>query len=301
MELNVVIGNPPYAKGMDIDFVVKSFEKLEKKGLLCMITPGKWQAAANDQIIQSDNSYGDFKRVIRPHIKQIVYYPECSEIFQIRNIDGITYYLADKNKTYEDNCIVVNILRVQKYFNNEEIRNITNDESLNNVGNKLNKILGNIEKFTFNHIDKQKRYYVCTSSMLTGGCGWGYKDRENPCGTYNREGMLYVLGLSVIRDSYKIDKDNNERGCEDIIFTSDSIEECKSFISYIETKLVRFMLLMNVSKLNSIMTNHYWRFVPAVPNGKYDHIFTDKEIYEYFNIPQEFITVIEAVIRARIA
>lgn len=299
MKFDVSIGNPPYARGMDIDFVFKAYELTTNKGLVCMITPGKWQAAEENQIIQSEHSYGTFRRVIVPHISQVVYYMECSELFRIRNIDGITYYIAQKNKTYENNCKVVNTLRNQKYFNNEEVRDITNEQSLNNIGNKLNQLLCDTEKFKFDRTERDRKYYVCTNSMMTGGCGWGYTDRENPCGTYNREGMLHVLGTSIIRDSYNYSRDTSERGCESIAFTSDSKEECESFISYINTKLFRFMVLMNVSKLNSILTDHYFRFAPRVPNNKYDHIFTDNEIYEYFNIPEEYITVIEAVIKER--
>ena len=43
----------------------------------------------------------------------------------------------------------------------------------------------------------------------------------------------------------------------------------------------------------------YWRFVPAPPSGKFDHIYTDAELYEAFNLPQKYIDVIEAVIKER--
>lgn len=300
MKFNVAIGNPPYARGMNIDFVINSFNIVDETGLVCMITPAKWQAAEDTQIIQSENTYGDFKRIVRPYIREVVYYLECSELFKIRNIDGITYYLVDKRKSFENNCKITNKVKHQKYFNNCEIRDITNNQTLNNFGNKMVEILEGTPKFKFDHIDKSKRYQVFTGSQLNGGCGWGYADRENPCGTYDKNGMLYCIGVSVIRDAYDNSNNPEERGAETLTFSSDSMEECDSFISYMNTRLVRFMVLMNVSKLNSVMTNHYFRFVPYVPNGKYDHIFTDAEIYKEFNIPKEYIDVIEAVIKERV-
>ena len=43
----------------------------------------------------------------------------------------------------------------------------------------------------------------------------------------------------------------------------------------------------------------YWRFVPAPPSGKFDHIYTDEELYKAFNLPQKYIDVIETVIKER--
>ena len=46
MKFDVVIGNPPYNKGMDLDFVDLGY-KLSNKYTV-MITPAKWQTAADD-------------------------------------------------------------------------------------------------------------------------------------------------------------------------------------------------------------------------------------------------------------
>lgn len=65
---------------------------------------------------------------------------------------------------------------------------------------------------------------------------------------------------------------------------------------------------MNVSTYANLMENHYFRFVPSpmvldeqgnrVP-GKFDHIYTDEELYKTWNLPQKYIDVIEAVIKER--
>lgn len=52
-------------------------------------------------------------------------------------------------------------------------------------------------------------------------------------------------------------------------------------------------------KLTGMLTNHVFRFVPAPPTGKFDHIYTDKELYKDFNLPQKYIDVIEAVVKER--
>lgn len=73
----------------------------------------------------------------------------------------------------------------------------------------------------------------------------------------------------------------------------------KSFVSWIYSKFTRFFLVPNISKLNNIQTNHCFRFVPAPPTGKFDHIYTDEELYEAFDLPQKYRDVIESVIKER--
>ena len=66
-------------------------------------------------------SYGQFRKKLVPHMREVVFYPDCSDIFRIGQIDGITYYILNKNEVY-DKCKVVNKSRLQKYFNSVETR-----------------------------------------------------------------------------------------------------------------------------------------------------------------------------------
>lgn len=97
-------------------------------------------------------------------------------------------------------------------------------------------------------------------------------------------------------DNSKGQRYDGEAKC---IFESDSRDECESFGTWIYSKFTRFFLVPNISKLNNIQTNHCFRFVPAPPSGKFDHIYTDAELYKAFNLPQKYIDVIEAVIKER--
>lgn len=48
-----------------------------------------------------------------------------------------------------------------------------------------------------------------------------------------------------------------------------------------------------------MLDDNCFRFVPAPPSGKFDHIYTDEELYKAFNLPQKYIDVIEAVVKER--
>ena len=60
MKFDVVIGNPPYNKGMDLDFVYKGFDLSTQ--YCVMITPAKWQTAADNQRVASKTiNYKQFR------------------------------------------------------------------------------------------------------------------------------------------------------------------------------------------------------------------------------------------------
>ena len=64
-----------------------------------MITPAKWQAKRGGQ-----NDL--FRKTIVPYMSKIVYYPDARAIFDIAEIDGISYYLLDKINTYKYKTII---------------------------------------------------------------------------------------------------------------------------------------------------------------------------------------------------
>lgn len=124
MQFDIVITNPPYNRGMDLDFVDLAY-KLSSQYTVA-ITPAKWQTAAPDQRIASKISYGEFRKQYVPHMSQVVFYPQAMDVFDIYQIDGITWYVMDKG--IHEKCRVINKCSVQKYFNSECMRNIRERE-----------------------------------------------------------------------------------------------------------------------------------------------------------------------------
>ena len=290
MKFDVVIGNPPYNKGMDLDFVNKGFDLCTK--YCVMITPAKWQTAADDYsgCASKTIDYKGFRKKLVPHMSKVVFYPDCVDVFNVSQSDGISYYRLDKNIVYEK-CVVINKCGQQEIINSVVERGINNKETLWNIGNEIVNSLGNYTKFRFGH-RKICRYNVFTNNQLANGGG-----ARGGVGILNNEGNTQCVGISRILDTSKGEK--SPSGASECTFSSDNKEECKSFISWLNTKFTRFFVLINISKLTGILTDDYFRFVPAPPSGKFDHIYTDDELYKAFNIPQKYIDVIEAVIKER--
>lgn len=120
MKFDVVIGNPPYNKGMDLDFVNKGFEM--SKQYTVMITPAKWQTADASHRVVSEIGYEEFRDSYQKHMCHVVFYLCCKDVFDIYQPDGITFFLIDK--AIHESCIVEN------RCNNIPVFNSTVDRTL---------------------------------------------------------------------------------------------------------------------------------------------------------------------------
>lgn len=298
MNFNVVIGNPPYNRGGDIDFVNLSYEI--QTDFVVMITPAKWQTAEDSKgNYKSEMTYSQFREKLVPHMREVVFYPDQGNVFDISQVDGITCYLMDK--CLHDDCKIRNVCNTQKYFNSVEIRDICHEQQLNNIGDSIINYLGRYDtwKFEYNKLNKKLESYVVimTDKLRIGG-------RKAPNDLLSNQGSLNCLGIHEIL----LRGTEQDIAAPKIIFSQDSKAECEYFVSWLNTKFTRFFVAINISKLTGILTNHCFRFVPSpmvldeqgnrVP-GKFDHIYTDEELYKTWNLPQKYIDVIEAVIKER--
>lgn len=84
-------------------------------------------------------------------------------------------------------------------------------------------------------------------------------------------------------------------GSYPIIALFNTEAEADSFISYTECKLIKFLHFIGVNATTE--TSEFWRFIPDP--GKFDHIFTDEELYKKYNLTDEEINIIESVIKER--
>lgn len=294
MKFDVVIGNPPYNKGMDLDFVDLGY-KISNKYTV-MITPAKWQTTADDYsgCASKNINYKQFRELYVPHMSYVCFYPNCSDIFDIQERSGITYFLMNRQVNNED-CTVENKSKYQPLLNSIYNRKITNGESLLNIVNEIRQCIGEYESFRF--INTQGKYAVNIGKCIRNERG--KKDMYQALGI-----ISYSTGkASVLENTEIIEKINNNFvttiANSEIIFQSNDINECKSFESWITSKFVRFFLLGNISTRSNIFNSNYFRFVPTPETDKFDHIYTDEELYKAFNLPQKYIDVIESVIKER--
>lgn len=295
MKFDVVIGNPPYNKGMDLDFVDLGY-KISNKYTV-MITPAKWQTAADDYsgCASKNIDYKGFREKLVPHMSNVVFYPDALDIFKISQVDGLTYFILDKQ--VHDKCEVSNISFHQTYYNGITSRNIQNRQSLINCGQEIVDYIEAYKRIDIENFDKNKKHKVITNSQIVL-CGAGSDARKASDAVGRISNMFNSNGQSTFIGTPKI-MSYIPAGAYGCLFSSDNRAECESFVSWLNCRFTRFFVAINISKLTGILTNDYFRFVPAPPTGKFDHIYTDEELYKAFNLPQKYIDIIESVIKER--
>lgn len=283
MKFDVVIGNPPYNNGMDIDFIDTGFRL--SKAYTCMITPAKWQTAEYNQAIESKLSYGGFRELYSQYIREVVFYPCCRDIFSIDQADGITFFIMDKEKHAVTR--VVNKSKHFTYLNSVETRSIDNGNTLVNIGNDIVNYLGDYKRFTFDDCSISGRYKVWMNIKIPAG-GLATVESNRP---------VYFVGSGFIEDSTT--EVLEKTPAYKMVFASDNIFECESFLSWIQTRFVGFFIAINVSKLTGIFTNHYFRYVPYPKQG-FTIKYSDDILYKQFKLTNEHIKQIESMVKSRI-
>lgn len=170
MHFDLVIGNPPYNKGMDIDFIDLGYELSEQYTV--MIVPAKWQAADANQRISSRMSYGQFREKLVPHMEYVCFYPDCLDVFGIQEQSGVSWFILDKSNTYENRNTVairkeqiaqanstgtVSKLRLPSY-----IPDLTNRQIYKLVESGWStELISKISGLGEQEIQKKYRQYIC--------------------------------------------------------------------------------------------------------------------------------------------
>ena len=318
MKFDVVIGNPPYNNDIYLDFVEIGHNLASQYTV--MVTPAKWQA-------KGGKKNEDFRKNIVPYMSKIVYYPVATDIFDIKEWDGITYYLVDKqlcvNKEIENKCIW------QKLFNSTHYRPIGNH--LNNaVVSILDKVRG-AKGFSTLTVSYDSSFYLTASDVkelsvidinefnipIIGGDSQGnmitvgYCSNRHPIKNAETIGMYKVImhcmpgrnstlvsdGTTYGNSAIKILEPNE--CCKNaylVLFTSYDKNEVESFGSYLNTRFIRLLTYCGCVG-SQAGCDEFWRFVPA-PEA-FDHIFTDQELYKKYGLTDDEIAIIESVIKER--
>ena len=294
MKFDIVIGNPPYNSDQYVDFAALSY-KLSSSQIV-MVTPGKWQGK------DSKKSWV-FRKGIVPHMSHLVFYPDCLDLFGISDVSGITYYVLDKN--FHTTCHIKNINNYQPLINSETTRDIRNRETLWNIGTSIvAKLKGN--KYVINQIAEKDRlnYTIaiaktwCGSRVSSGA--WDFETssiKPKYIGKggviFNPSGDIKVLGRIEGLLANEPSTINNRV----YLFTSNNKSEVLSFYSWLTSKFISFLILINLNS-SSIINNNTLRFIPDP--GPFNHLFTDEELYRTNNLNSDEAHIIDSLIKPNI-
>lgn len=315
MNFDVVIGNPPYNNDMYLEFVSAAYKV--STNYTCMIVPAKWSAKRGKE---NDKFRDDMVK----HISKIVWYPNSRDLFEIYEAGGVCYIIQDKN--IHNKKLVVNRCILNKALNSEEVE-LEYQEGKGLFGKNIRSLLeklmgytnivhrtqmkqsmylekgyhggynGNIEVYDGDKLgglvckDELRTTYALNKYKVTmhvmPGFSMAYLND-----TENSENIGKALGMNKVN---VIEPNQVPSANFQILGTFDTKTEAYSYKSYLETKLCRFLTYIAIC--SNTITPEFLRLIPDI--NKYDHIYNDREVYSYYNLSDQDIELIEAVIKDR--
>lgn len=192
---------------------------------------------------------------------------------------GFKQSLYIKNTDYGEQTISGTLGVKRQVFIGEQDRGEQNNKAGDYVeimqGEKLIGYKNKKDLFTDYNLDK----YKCICSIMPGAVSAFDKDKK----------VLGMFKISIIKPNQV------PKGSFPVLKYFDTEDECKSFVSYMNTKLVSFLYYLGCC--GTTLTKEFFRFIPDPE--KFDHTFTDQELYKKYNLTDEEINIIESVIKER--
>ena len=143
MRLDVIIGNPPYNNGMHLDFINRGHDF--STSFCSMIVPANWLYFNNNKKSSAESTTNSQLRdKISPYLKQIVFYKHTTDVFEIKIVGGLIYFLDD-HKQHQD-CILINRSSRFKSLNSVGQVKLTGVYTLLNIVNDIIDSMGHYKK-----------------------------------------------------------------------------------------------------------------------------------------------------------
>ena len=239
-----------------------------------------------------------FRKDIVTHMSKIVYYPDPLDIFLNAPMcgDAISYYIIGKD-TYDDKYIngtIVPCWKPRYGLDNtciNIVRRITGSQIINSSDNSVIPTKSYFTSANFGDVneDIESKYSMRSSARCIKVPERVFKHTEDMdkykvyIGHFITKNPVLHLVDPFIADVR-----------EDCLLGFGSKEKCESIISYYNCKLIWFLVFMtncgNASKE---------AFINVPDPGKFDHEFTDEELYNKYKLTKEEIKIIESVIKER--
>lgn len=159
MRLDVIIGNPPYNNGMHLDFINRGHDF--STSFCSMIVPANWLYFNNNKKCMAETTTNSQLRdKISHYIKQIVFYKHTVDVFEIKIVGGLLYFLDD-HKEHQD-CLLIDKSSRFKSLNSIGRVHLDGTYTFINIVNDILDSMGDYKKIDRPSLDH--RYIVAAKS-----------------------------------------------------------------------------------------------------------------------------------------
>jgi hypothetical protein len=272
-KFDIVIANPPYQQFMESGekskntlwskFIQKGSNILNKNGFISMVTPDGWCSPTADIPEGKISIFNDIFKTM--NLKFIATNNFVKPFF--KTIGTSFAYFVCENKKYKGKTL----------FNDGDNTFSFDVSNLNFIPKNLNKLSLSIHEKILIGENKFKfeRYQKKDGGML---------DNRHP--HFNIPKVKFSRGLA----KFKVDGDNGNSGYD--VFTYayflNENETLGSALSVLNSKVFNFVL-------NQKWNQYFTKYIPnQVNKPKLNKIYTDSDLYKYFNLTQEEINFIES-------
>lgn len=322
MKFDVIVGNPPYqletggssrqAKPI-YNLFVRQAKKLKPR-YLSMIIPSRWFAGGMGMDSFRNEMMSD------DHITQMVDFANAKECFPQNSISGgVCFFLWERDR--HDVCTFTNVQGGERNSCQRRLNEFNTLVRYNDAVGIIRKIRNFGETSVSSLVSPISPYSIPTNIR-----GEKEPSPEHPIPLLSSGGISYIGEAEVIRkpesfNGFKvaISQTGAEHACEPDktgmfrVLTSSirilppnsacthsylvagpfgSEPECRGFISYLQTKFVRFLILQAVSSIHiSRQTFSY------VPRQDFSRLWSDAELFEKYSLTDEEIRLIETMIK----
>lgn len=322
MKFNVVIGNPPYNKGLYKEFIQLA-DDISKTGH-CMIVPNTW-SDKKDTVLD----------IIAKKCTNIIYFINTNDVFNIQQFGGINIYYCSQNKLVESTCVVENRWNSNNIHNNTLNRQLLFNDSKCTLLNGAFKIVEKILKHNEYNIVEKNQIQLDGNIYKADELLYSYDNinytGENKVKVYKSGEYIGDIHKKLLPTQYGIDKYKlcvHERlgfgglasnGSKLIMLKElhglkpdeiptwpyltlafgDTPQDLEPFYKYYHTKFFRF-LVFAANTSSHYVRKEMWRFVPAIDNNinwslSVEEI--DRQLYKKYGLDSEDIQMIEGTIK----
>ena len=319
VKFDVIIGNPPYqlsdggaqasAKPIYDQFVQQAI-KLQPK-YLSMIIPARWFTSGKGLDDFRDQMLNDRR------ISEIHDFPNSNDCFTGVEIKGgVCYFLWEEQ--HNDDCLIVTH---EKNSQISEMKRPLKEEGLdfliryNSAIDILRKVSSKQESSFSSLVSARKPFYLPTTFK---GKKEPYSDKYNNVTLYQNKSISYVKREEIPTNKQLIDQHKlfvpkaigsgdsktdwvkpiyaePNTACTETYLVIGPFEDkqtCENVMSYISTKFFHFLLTLKKNTQDATK-----KVYELVPTQDFSKPWTDKELYEKYQLTQAEIDYIESMVR----
>ena len=327
MQFDVIVGNPPYQLGDGgggggasatpiYNLFVDAALSLEPRYAL-MITPSRWFSGGKGLDAFRDRMLHDHR------LAKLVDFPQLYDVFPgVKIRGGVSFWLWGRD--HNGGCEVVTMIG-NEVVGKPVVRNLEAYDVLvrrNEAVRILDKVAGfrvkgRAEPSLGDQVSARKPFGLTNEQGKATRAGL-----KAPVLVYGNQRTSYLERSAITSNLAWVDrwkvllvKAHGTSGRDDVTILGEPVvagpgtactetylvvgvcaseEEARNLATYLRTRLVRF--LVSLRKITQNITRDSYRFVPRLPTNR---IWTDRDLYERYDITSDQVAFIESLIAER--